>query len=53
MMTGAGRPGRGLLSSNGAAMPSEFDETAKSIANREEQRFPGSDILQAAAAKWA
>ena len=52
IMTNPGQPALALLSANGAAIPSEFADSAKSIANREDQKFPGSDILQAAAAKW-
>lgn len=53
IMMSPGQPALALLSADGAAIPSEFSDSAKSIERRDSQRGPGSDILQAAAAKWA
>ena len=53
IMMNPGQPSLALLSAGGAAIPSEFADSAKSIVSRDDQRFPGSDILQAATAKWA
>ena len=52
IMMQPGQPALAMLSADGASVPSEFADSAKSIVSREDQRFPGSDILQAAAAKW-
>ncbi len=52
IMMNPGQPALALLSANGAAIPSEFADSAKSIERRESHDVPGSGILQAATAKW-
>ena len=52
-MTQPGQPALALLSADGASIPPEFADSAKSIASRDTQHLSANGILKAAAAKWA
>ena len=52
IMMNPGQPTLALVSADGAAIPSEFADSAKSIERRDSQSVPGNGILQAATAKW-